>query len=658
MPIDLVTPGDPLQIRASDFNEIARTVAFVQQLQNANGALGGDRAGRRYNSFPCKNVADSAFDAFDVVAITNSLFPASEADPYRFSPGFEVDGFSTLTTPWGVLVGPLAEPVGGDSLPLLGEVATAGVVPARVLVNDELHQFAVPVSGETYLESADSGPARILHKAASEGEIGLALIRFGDAGPGGLYPEIGEVVTKVCLGTANQGVTWEAGQDYEVSDSSGQAVVQSTYKPTTNDPVKIKATVVWKDPDYAAGSGDLFRAVLVVDGTEYTGMPDLFVTAVGFPNFVAEKTWDIPLEKDEEVVIYLRAYRVSGGRAVSTDATSKVEIVGSPAGLVQETRQLLIPNGRFGPKICVRNPKGCCDDDDSSGTASKDTSSKSAYGGWWSAGNVANCVDEMSWRGFELDGYLGGDPVFVPKSFRFNMPSFSGWSGTLYTGLPLGSAYDRVEVVDSPLAGMFSGRQMDIFTSEQGFPTLEQLDFNPVPGPGGGGTAWYSTLPPGSPPPSPYSPITVPPEIASWPTSFGTCGYAGAIRYSYTHPIYGPTEEYAIARVYMYIKFNPANGFAWPWRHARLTITRAGAGTPYYFFENQSVWQTGFGRSEDVLWHGLSEWKSDYNFNSPLTFYRGNSDGFLPLAPETALAWPLEIGMWTSTASITMTPNP
>jgi hypothetical protein len=125
-----------------------------------------------------RNDTAGALPVYSVVKIGEPLVSAvDQPHQVRQLPSF-AGSAPNSSSAFGILIEPA--PVGS-----VVRAVVLGPVPCAVFVNEDGHQFARPVTGETTrLESAESGPARILWKYGTEGAVQAVVLLQGDMGEG------------------------------------------------------------------------------------------------------------------------------------------------------------------------------------------------------------------------------------------------------------------------------------------------------------------------------------------------------------------------------------------------------------------------------------------------------------------------------------------
>ena len=210
-------PGQPLSIRAADWNAIAEAVAAVARMQTGpGGLLGGAPASLVVIA---KNSTGSALAAGGVATVAAAVPAAPAPAAFLETPMFTL-GLTTTTGPLAIAAEPIAS---GAS----GRVVVAGLAVCQVLVLSTSHPYAAPIASDlAKLASAESGPARILHRNGTTGTVAAAVLL--GAGGGGSAAASAEVAKVVALGSGYSYTVrpqdWNA-QTQAFVDRSGSADV-------------------------------------------------------------------------------------------------------------------------------------------------------------------------------------------------------------------------------------------------------------------------------------------------------------------------------------------------------------------------------------------------------------------------------------------------
>jgi len=185
-----VRPGQALTIRAADWNAIAEAVAAVARMQTGpGGLLGGAPASLVVIA---KNSTGSALAAGGVATIAAAVPAAPTPAAFLETPMFTL-ALTTATGPPAIAAEPIAS---GAS----GRVVVAGLAVCQLQVLSISHLYAAPIASDlTKLASAESGPARILHRNGSSGTVAAAVLL--GAGGGGSAATSAEVAKVVALGS-------------------------------------------------------------------------------------------------------------------------------------------------------------------------------------------------------------------------------------------------------------------------------------------------------------------------------------------------------------------------------------------------------------------------------------------------------------------------
>lgn len=233
-------PGEPLNIAAATWNNVLDATADF--LKRKGGRQGGGPLGR---SFPgliqvaVRNDTGGDLERGHILSPTDSIVDEVEQpEDVQRLPVFAGDAPSATSDP--VLV--LLEPIAADGI---GRAAVGGVAVCTVSVSSGAHKWARPTAGNTTrLESADSGPCRILDREAGSTGDKIAVVALNNGGlPGGtgaggtLQVYLATIKTVLTAGTA----------ECTRADGSGADVVGTCHR-TTDDWTLAVNQVVWVFP--------------------------------------------------------------------------------------------------------------------------------------------------------------------------------------------------------------------------------------------------------------------------------------------------------------------------------------------------------------------------------------------------------------------------
>lgn len=186
-----------------------------------------------------ENATGADLDAFAVLAVAGTP-PVSVVDrPHdvRQMPVLSGSTPAASTNAFAVLIEPVAD---GE----IGRAAVLGVVPVSIHINDATHAYAAPGTSTSYLESAASGPAKILWKESSGTTRKALVLLQGDYSAG---------VTG--SGTDNHVVRWD-----------GTSAIQDSYSQIADDGTLTLANKT--SPSVLAASGDpVVRAQAYTSGS-------------------------------------------------------------------------------------------------------------------------------------------------------------------------------------------------------------------------------------------------------------------------------------------------------------------------------------------------------------------------------------------------------
>jgi hypothetical protein len=184
-----VRPGQPLAIRAADWNAIAEAVAAVARMQTGPGGL----LGRAPASLVviAKNSTGSALEAGGVATVAAAVPAAPTPAAFLETPMF-VLALTTATGPLAIAAEPIASSASG-------RVVVAGLAVCQLQVLSTSHRYAAPIASDlTKLASAESGPARVLHRNGTTGTVAAAVL-LGAGGGGSAAAPAAEVAKVVAL---------------------------------------------------------------------------------------------------------------------------------------------------------------------------------------------------------------------------------------------------------------------------------------------------------------------------------------------------------------------------------------------------------------------------------------------------------------------------
>lgn len=183
-----VRPGQPLAIRAADWNAIAEAVAAVARMRTGPGGLFGGAPASLV--VIAKNSTGSALAAGGVATIAAAVPAAPTPAAFLETPMFTL-ALTTATGPVAITAEPIAS---GAS----GRVVPAGLAVCQLQVLSTSHLYAAPIASDlAKLASAESGPARILHRNGTTGTVAAAVLL--GAGGGGAAAASAEVAKVVAL---------------------------------------------------------------------------------------------------------------------------------------------------------------------------------------------------------------------------------------------------------------------------------------------------------------------------------------------------------------------------------------------------------------------------------------------------------------------------
>lgn len=221
--------GDPLQIQASEWNAIAKVVNRYMST-NDDGRT-GPRDFRSPCEVPCKNVANEDLGFPAIVEIVGLVFDPSEnveGWKHRFYVKVAAPSEPQHNSRFAITQQPMAD---GK----FGFVATSGLSPAVVRIDNRAHEYAEPIDGDTTkLKSARGGPFKLVYVEDSGGSGGGS----GSGEPGQVG--VDEKCIVALLGSDEKvfcAVADENGIPARVGDKLGEgfAFLQDTVSSTAKD---------------------------------------------------------------------------------------------------------------------------------------------------------------------------------------------------------------------------------------------------------------------------------------------------------------------------------------------------------------------------------------------------------------------------------------
>lgn len=155
-----VRPGEPVRVAAQAWNKIIDQVVTKPRFD-------GNTSASPQTNFRVRvrNNTSTGIPRWGVLQISNILeAPTGVGGQFEQWPGV-IGGTPASGPEGGVSYAVAVEPIPAGRI---GQGAIDGVVQSRVLVLNTGHQYAKPKAGEVdYLETADSGPFRIIWKGAT-----------------------------------------------------------------------------------------------------------------------------------------------------------------------------------------------------------------------------------------------------------------------------------------------------------------------------------------------------------------------------------------------------------------------------------------------------------------------------------------------------------
>ncbi|MCA9775055.1 MAG: hypothetical protein KC466_21730 [Myxococcales bacterium] len=150
------SPGQPLIIRASEWNERSRLLEGI----GPAGIAASSQA--RAVPLPVLNAGDTDIPAYGIAAIDAAVVdPAASPGAFVQRPALRVVPYTEQNATRQPVVAANKIPAGG-----MGTAIVAGVTPLRINVLDDAHEHATPSLGVPWeLDSSeDEGPLRILYR--------------------------------------------------------------------------------------------------------------------------------------------------------------------------------------------------------------------------------------------------------------------------------------------------------------------------------------------------------------------------------------------------------------------------------------------------------------------------------------------------------------
>lgn len=181
-PLDSVAPGEISPFVASA-RTVNQTLEAVRRWRRAErGTQGAPVPGAE--AVPVltvwvRNDTGGTLSQFAVVKLGAPIIsPSTDPTDAQRQPTFPATAPSAAADPFGVLIEPLAAGA-------YGRAAVTGVVPVYVTVGSSAHGFAAPgASGTTALDTAATGPAKIVWKAGASGTVLAMVLLTGDTDTG------------------------------------------------------------------------------------------------------------------------------------------------------------------------------------------------------------------------------------------------------------------------------------------------------------------------------------------------------------------------------------------------------------------------------------------------------------------------------------------
>jgi hypothetical protein len=180
-PLSNLGPGDQIPRDQETWN------ALMAAGRKALGRSGGSYGATSLPGGPTvpqitawvRNDTGDDLSALTVVKLSDPLVDAEELPhQVRAQPAFAGTTPDAASNAFGILLDAIPD---GD----FGRAIVLGWAVCDVIVNDSNHGYAVPKSGSTSaLESASTGPAKIVHKYGTTGTVRAVVLLQGDGGVG------------------------------------------------------------------------------------------------------------------------------------------------------------------------------------------------------------------------------------------------------------------------------------------------------------------------------------------------------------------------------------------------------------------------------------------------------------------------------------------
>ena len=226
-----VRPGEPLKIPADQYNSFIDAASKVKSLEPLF-AQGVRRGANDYDTLKVRNGTCSDLPRFSIVGLDwSTLNPSTDLLEWKQQPSMDcvLPNAQTHRGRFAVLVEPLLSCA-------MGTAVASGVVPCRVNVTNEGHQYASPITGQTgWLQSTSEGSAQILWKQPGTGLL-WAFIRISNAPSQATTTTTSRITTTTaspCSGRCKW--VWSASTESWSIDTNGCTAGTTTTGTTTTN---------------------------------------------------------------------------------------------------------------------------------------------------------------------------------------------------------------------------------------------------------------------------------------------------------------------------------------------------------------------------------------------------------------------------------------
>lgn len=197
-----VSPGDPITHSARLHNATIDVIEWAKDRRTTGAPPVGGRPGSS-GIVLVQNNSGADVDRFGVLGISGVIITPTDNEE-EFKSNWAVTGSTPAEgDPFVVL----SEPIAASKI---GRAWISGAVIVKVNVTDADHDHADSAASTASLESAESGPVRILWKESGTGTK-WAIVLIGGGGAGGSLPPGGLIYQVLQKFSGNDG---DAGWDY------------------------------------------------------------------------------------------------------------------------------------------------------------------------------------------------------------------------------------------------------------------------------------------------------------------------------------------------------------------------------------------------------------------------------------------------------------